>query len=258
MPVPELGEAAKARKARRKAARRSRLSASRAEGQGLPIPRPTTNAVLTTVVDAWGRSWTSRCPIKPSGLLRWIVVDSCGPGRSPEKRKADRSTAVSVRTRPGCPRLSARPHRRVRIALPNLAVFDQAAPLRGAGSGAPRAGLCLGRPARRARAVPAVPGHRSQAACPARRIGASAGLLRRIRAFPPRPSCPAHASRVDARSALAWLARRASGHRTGAAPAAGVDVPGLVHQDEQEAGRWSQPWRSSASYGMTGHPAPRT
>jgi hypothetical protein len=32
--------------------------------------------------------------------------------------------------------------------------LDQAAPLRGAGSGAPRAGLCLGRPARRARAVP--------------------------------------------------------------------------------------------------------
>jgi hypothetical protein len=46
--------------------------------------------------------------------------------------------------------------RRTRLrcdALPNLAVFDQAAPLRGAGSGAPRAGLWPGGPARRARAV---------------------------------------------------------------------------------------------------------
>ena len=42
----------------------------------------------------------------------------------------------------------------VRAALPNLAVLDQAAPPRGAGSGAPRAGLCLRRLARRARAVP--------------------------------------------------------------------------------------------------------
>ena len=37
--------------------------------------------------------------------------------------------------------------------------LDQAAPLRGAGSGAPRAGFSLGRPARCARAVPAAEHH---------------------------------------------------------------------------------------------------
>jgi hypothetical protein len=38
--------------------------------------------------------------------------------------------------------------------LPNLPLVSiKAAPLRGTASGAPRAGLCLGRPARRARAV---------------------------------------------------------------------------------------------------------
>jgi len=31
-----------------------------------------------------------------------------------------------------------------------------------------------------------------------------------------------------------WLARRASEHRTGAAPAAGVDVPGLVQPDSKK------------------------
>ena len=46
------------------------------------------NAVLTTVVDVWGRSWTPRCLSRSSGLIRWTVVDSCGRGRSPENRTA--------------------------------------------------------------------------------------------------------------------------------------------------------------------------
>ena len=43
---------------------------------------------------------------------------------------------------------------------------------------------------------------RSQTACPARILGAAAGLLRRIRSCPSRPSRLRHASRVGARSAL--------------------------------------------------------
>src|SRR5271165_5013019 len=49
---------------------------------------PPANAVLTTAVDTWGRRWTPRCLSIPSGLLRRIVVDSCGRGHSPENRKA--------------------------------------------------------------------------------------------------------------------------------------------------------------------------
>ena len=47
---------------------------------------PTANAVLTTVVDAWGRSWTPRCPSRSSGLIRRTAVDSRGRGHSPENR----------------------------------------------------------------------------------------------------------------------------------------------------------------------------
>src|SRR5690349_21598469 len=46
---------------------------------------PAANAVLTTAVDTWGRPWTPRCPIGPSGLIRWTAVDSRGPGHPPEK-----------------------------------------------------------------------------------------------------------------------------------------------------------------------------
>ena len=46
------------------------------------IQRPAANAVLTTVVDAWGRSWTPRCPSRSSGLIRRTAVDSRGPGHS--------------------------------------------------------------------------------------------------------------------------------------------------------------------------------
>src|SRR6476659_10011950 len=60
--------------------------ASGAEGQGSRIQRRAANAVLTAVVDTWGRSWTPRCPGGSSGLLRWPAVDSRGPGRSPENR----------------------------------------------------------------------------------------------------------------------------------------------------------------------------
>jgi hypothetical protein len=52
------------------------------------IQMPAANAVLTTVVDTRGRSRTPRCPSGSSGLIRWTVVDSCGPGHSPEKPKA--------------------------------------------------------------------------------------------------------------------------------------------------------------------------
>ena len=45
---------------------------------------PAANAVLTTAVDAWGRSWTPRCPNRPSGLIRRTAVDSRGRGHSPE------------------------------------------------------------------------------------------------------------------------------------------------------------------------------
>ena len=53
------------------------------------MQRPAANAVLTTVVDAWGRSWTPRCLIRSSDLIRWTVVDSRGPRHSPEKRKVE-------------------------------------------------------------------------------------------------------------------------------------------------------------------------
>ena len=53
---------------------------------GVAVQRPAANALLTTVVDTWGRSWTPRCPSRSSGLIRRTAVDSCGRGRSPEKR----------------------------------------------------------------------------------------------------------------------------------------------------------------------------
>src|SRR5262249_7069318 len=59
---------------------------------GHRIQGPAANAVLTTVVDTWGRSWTPRCPIRSSGLIRRTVVDSRGPGHSPEKQKVGGST----------------------------------------------------------------------------------------------------------------------------------------------------------------------
>jgi hypothetical protein len=51
------------------------------------VQRPAANAVLTTAVDTWGRFWMPRCPSRSSGLIRRTAVDSCGPGRSPEKQK---------------------------------------------------------------------------------------------------------------------------------------------------------------------------
>jgi len=53
---------------------------------GFETKGPPANAVLTTVVDAWGQPWTPRCPSASSGLLRRSVVDSSGPEHSPEKR----------------------------------------------------------------------------------------------------------------------------------------------------------------------------
>jgi hypothetical protein len=64
--------------------------------RGRRIRRTAANAVLTTVVDTWGRPWTPRCPSRSSSLIRRTVVDSCGPGNPPEKRKADCSAAVSA------------------------------------------------------------------------------------------------------------------------------------------------------------------
>ena len=52
------------------------------------MKRPVANTALTTVVDSWGRSWTPRCPGSSSGLFRRTVVDSRGPGHSPENRTA--------------------------------------------------------------------------------------------------------------------------------------------------------------------------
>ena len=70
----------------------------------------------------------------------WRSTPVLGFGtKRPAVRLAQLVTAQSPPVRV-CPRLS--------VALPNSAVFDQAAPLRGAGSGAPRAGLCAGAPAR--------------------------------------------------------------------------------------------------------------
>ena len=57
---------------------------------GSPDTGPAANAVLTTAVDAWGRSWTPRCPSRSSGLIRRTVVDSRGRGHSPDNRKLDR------------------------------------------------------------------------------------------------------------------------------------------------------------------------
>src|SRR5689334_346170 len=76
------------------------------------MQRPAANAVLTTVVDTWGRSWTLRCPSRSSGLIRRTAVDSCGPGHSPEKRKVTaRILLTPVLTtpldEPGCGRGSA-------------------------------------------------------------------------------------------------------------------------------------------------------
>jgi hypothetical protein len=87
--------------------RADRTPRPRAEGQGLPVQRPPANAVLTTVVDTWGRSWTPICPGRSSRLIRRTAVDSRGLGHSPEKRKARpaeplRASAPSV----ACARVS--------------------------------------------------------------------------------------------------------------------------------------------------------
>ena len=71
--------------------RRQRLPAFGAEGHGTGYREPAANAVLTTVVDTWGRSWTPGCPSRSSGLIRRTAVDSRGPGRSPEKRNFGRA-----------------------------------------------------------------------------------------------------------------------------------------------------------------------
>ena len=52
--------------------------------RGRRIQRPVASAALTTVVDAWGRSWTPRRPDSSCGLLRRTAVDSCGPEQSPD------------------------------------------------------------------------------------------------------------------------------------------------------------------------------
>jgi hypothetical protein len=72
------------------------------------------------------------------------------PGRRSvaESGSAPGSCRAGLRAHPKtrAPRMPPGDGRRT-FALPNLTVLDQAAPLRGAGSGAPRAGLCaLGRP----------------------------------------------------------------------------------------------------------------
>jgi hypothetical protein len=53
----------------------------------LRIERPAANAVLTTVVYTWSRSWTPRYPSESSGLFRRAAMDSRGPRHSPENRK---------------------------------------------------------------------------------------------------------------------------------------------------------------------------
>jgi len=68
--------------------------------------------------------------------------------------------------------------------------LDQAAPLRGAGSGAPRA-------------VPNHGGQLIRTACMARKLGAAAGLLRRIRLCPSGPRVQPTLRVVGGRSALA-------------------------------------------------------
>ena len=73
-------------------------------------------------------------------------MDSCGPEHSPEKREADCSAAVSAAN-------NARLQCAVRCRIEPYLI--KAAPRCGAVSGAPPAGLSLGRPARRARAGPA-------------------------------------------------------------------------------------------------------
>ena len=71
-------------------------AACQAEGQDRRIQRSAANAVLTTVVDTWGRSWTPRCLIGSSSLLRWAAVDLRGPRHSPEKRTVRVTSATRV------------------------------------------------------------------------------------------------------------------------------------------------------------------
>ena len=59
---------------------------------GFGTKKPSANTVLTTAMDAWGRPWAPRSPESSSGLVRRPVMDSCGPGNSPEKRKVGGST----------------------------------------------------------------------------------------------------------------------------------------------------------------------
>ena len=107
---------------------------------------PAANAVLTTVVDTWGRAWTPGCPSRSSGLLRRTATDSRGPGHSPEKREADCSAAVSAANNA---RLSSAVRCRIRP------YWIKAAPLRGAAgsASAPRSASEGTRGARRAAAA---------------------------------------------------------------------------------------------------------
>jgi hypothetical protein len=100
---------------------------------------PVANAVPTTVVDTWGRSWTPRCPSRSSDLLRWPVMGSRGPGHSPEKRTAAGAGIDVVRTSDA--------HQLARAwALCRIKPYwIKTAPLRGT-AGAPVTGLCVGRP----------------------------------------------------------------------------------------------------------------
>jgi len=76
--------------------------------RGRQTRRPTANAVLTTVVDTWGRSWTPRCSSRSSDLIRRTVVDSRGPGHSPENRMVtSRWSPVSRRCGPAASRSAA-------------------------------------------------------------------------------------------------------------------------------------------------------
>jgi hypothetical protein len=64
------------------------------------------NALLTTVLETWGRSWTPARPKASYGPVRWTVVDSTGPANPPEKWKVGSSilplaTTTDQRKPPG-------------------------------------------------------------------------------------------------------------------------------------------------------------
>jgi hypothetical protein len=93
------------------------------------------------------RSW----PRAGAGAAGSQRIARCGPGTGPPRRAAcarNRELCPGHRLVLGDERAQVRPDRTRRRA-------GRTAPLRGTASGAPRAGLCLGRPTGRARGVPA-------------------------------------------------------------------------------------------------------